>query len=423
LITTAPARFRGLVAMLAAGLAMFAAVPLAAGSAPRPRATVAQQCGDPYSGHRDPANPLMLPVAPGANPLSGAHFFVDGPKHGAAAGAIARLLGTDVSVPVGSALPSFADPQSWGWFAQSVAGQIAGAATGVAYEIRMLEKIAVQPEAQRVSVYSQGGGPGAIYSQTQKLLCHNFTADPGSIPIISTYFLHPALGGCATPSQINAAGPAFRRRVDELVAAIGNRPAVLLLEFDGLGSSSCMAKHGDLWMWEADIRYEVDQAAKLPHAVVYAEAGYSDSNSATYTARALNHVDIGRIRGFFTNDTHINWTIDEIRWGAAISRMTHGADFIVNTAQNGNGPKLNPHPVTQGTEDLCNPAGRGLGPIPTTRTGFAHVDAFLWTGPPGNSSGTCHGGTASGTFWAARAIQLASAANGRLGPGYPSAPY
>jgi hypothetical protein len=43
--------------------------------------------------------------------------------------------------------------------------------------------------------------------------------------------------------------------------------------------------------------------ATLPHAVVYVEAGYSDSNTVGYTARALNAIDINKIRGFFTNDT------------------------------------------------------------------------------------------------------------------------
>jgi endoglucanase len=287
----------------------------------------------------------------------------------------------------------------------------------------LLSKIAAQPEVQRVSSYSEGGGPGAIYGQTQKLFCHNFTADPGSIPIINTYFLHPDLGGCSTPAQIAADMPTFRRRVDELVAATGNRPVVFLLELDAFGSSACMARQGDLGNWEAAVRYEVDQVSSLPHAVTYIEAGYSDANSPAYTAQALNQVDISRIRGFYTNDTHENWTSNELRWAEKISRMTHGANFIINTAQNGRGPLRNPHPSTQGVEDLCNPPGRGLGPLPTTNTGFPHADAFLWTSVPGNSSGPCNGGPASGTFWAARATELAANANGQLGPRYPSRRY
>jgi endoglucanase len=216
--------------------------------------------------------------------------------------------------------------------------------------------------------------------------------------------------------------PTFEQRVNELVAATGNRPVLYLLELDAIGSSSCIAHVGSMPAWEAALRYEIDRINSLPHVVVYVEAGYSDSNNPRYTARVLNAIGIRRIRGFFTNDTHLNWTISEIRWGDRVSRMTHGAHFIVNTAQNGNGPLRNPHPSTQGVEDLCNPPGRGLGPKPTTTTGFPRVDALLWTHVPGNSSG-CGGGPPAGTFWPNRALGLAARAHGKFGPGFPSNPY
>jgi hypothetical protein len=240
--------------------------------------------------------------------------------------------------------------------------------------VHELEKVASQPEVQRLSSYAMGGGPGAIFAQTEKLLCHNFTADRGTIPLLNTYFLHPAAGSCPTPAELAAAGPTFRRRVDELAEAVARRAAVFLLETDGVGSTRCVARAGSLPLWEADLRYEIGRIAALPHSVVYVEGGYSDSNTVRYTA------------------------------------------------QNGRGPLLNPHPVTEGVEDLCNPPGRGLGPRDTTRTGFRNADAWLWTSPPGNSSG-CGGGPSGGTFWPARAISLAARANDRLGPGYPSRPY
>ncbi|MGB0096339.1 MAG: glycoside hydrolase family 6 protein [Solirubrobacteraceae bacterium] len=187
-------------------------------------------------------------------------------------------------------------------------------------------------------------------------------------------------------------------------------PAVLLLELDAIGSSACMAHNGALGRWESDIRYEINQVSSLPHTVVYVEGGSSDANGVRYTARALNVVGIRKIRGFFTNDTHNQWTINEIHWAQAISRRTGGAHIIVNTATNGRGPLLNPNPATQGNEDLCNAPGRGIGPRPTVHTGCRNVDGFLWTGPPGNSSGSCRGGPAAGTFWLARALALAARA-------------
>jgi endoglucanase len=376
-------------------------------------------CPAPLSGARDPSNPLGLPNPPGPNPLNGASFFVPGPAHGSAAGAIAQLLGVNPQ--------SYPDSYSWAQFKRDLGvGRFHSELArnpGLAFKVQMLEKIAAQPEVQRFSAYSQGGSPAGIYNQAIKIFCHNVTADPDTIPIINTYFLHPAAGACPTPSRLRAAGGLFRARIDAVARATENRPAVFLLELDAIGSSGCIRKMGSLRIWEADLRYEVNKIASLPHTVVYLEAGYSDSNGPRYTARVLNASGVRKIRGFYTNDTHLNWTINEIRWGNKISRMTHGAHFIVNTAQNGNGPKRNPHPVTQGNEDLCNPPGRGLGPPPTTNTGFARVDAFLWTGAPGNSSGHCHGGPSGGVFWPARAIDLATHANDRLGPNYPSRPY
>jgi hypothetical protein len=411
------ARFDG---MDATGVASSVGATVSAHSA---GPTYTPQCTDPYSPQRQASNPLMISPAPrGSDPLQGARFFVDGPAHGAAAGAVARLLGIDSSTPEGSALPGFTDAESWGTFAQHVTTRLDRGSPALSYKVRMLEKIADQPEAQRISVYSQGGSPAGIYSQTQKLFCHNFTADPGSIPIISTYFLHARLGGCPTRAAINAYRPLFEAQINAMAQGTGNRPAVYLLELDAVGSSSCIASHGLLPQWESLLHYEAVTMGSLPHTVVYLEGGYSDSTTPEYAARMLDASGVGDVEGFFTNDTHLNWTINEIRYGEKISRLTHGAHFVINTAQNGNGPKLNPDPVTQGIEDLCNPPGRGLGPKDNTNTGFAGVDAFLWTHVPGNSSG-CGGGPPGGVFWPARAISLAARANGRLGPHYPSQPY
>ncbi|MGH2915449.1 MAG: glycoside hydrolase family 6 protein [Solirubrobacteraceae bacterium] len=401
------------------GSAAAATVPAAAKASAAVGPRYVQQCPEPYSAVRDPSNPLALPAAPGADPLTGASFFVDGPRKGAAAGAIAQLLSINP--------PTLPVSESWASFDRQLQpGGSLGAALAanptLAGQVAELSKIASQPEAQRFSIYSEGGGPGAIFAQAEKIFCSNLTADPGTIPIINTYFLHPALGGCPTPRQVRAYAPVFHRRVNEMAAATDLRPAVYLLELDAIGSSACIDKHHSLPGWEADLRYEINAMAALPHAVVYVEAGYSDGNSPGYTAKILNAIGISKIRGFFTNDTHLNWTINEVRWATKISRLTHGAHFVVNTADNGRGPLLNRNRVKNGNENLCNPPGRGLGPMDTTATGFPYADAFLWTHPPGNSSG-CGGGPPGGVFWAQRAEQLAANANQQLGPGLPSRPY
>jgi endoglucanase len=380
-------------------------------------------CSDPYPSARDPKNPLMLSPAPtGNNPLQGANFFVDGPAHGAAAGEIAKLLGIDTNIPTGSYLPAFKDDESWATFQQYVNRELPSH-PAVAGRIRELEKIAVQPEAQRFSTAAEGGTISGLQDFVRKLFCHNFTADPGTIPIITTYFLHPALHGCPTTSQIDAYMPLFKRRVNTVVRGTGNRPAVYLLELDAIGSSSCMVRMHSIGAWEAALGYEMNRFATLPHAVVYVEGGYSDANGPSYTANVMKKLPMHKIEGFFTNDTHNNWTIDEINWGEKVAAMTGGTHFVINTSTNGQGPLLNPHPTTQGIENLCNPPNRGLGPQPTTTTGYRNVDAFMWTHVPGNSSGRCNGGPSPGSFWPLGAERLAERANNRLGPGFPSAPY
>ena len=301
---------------------------------PRRRTRPPSTCPDPYPAARDPANPLALPTPPGADPLNGAAFFVDGPRHGEAAAAIARMLGIDPT--------RYRDGLSWARFKARLAhGRLHRKLTrnrALARKVARLEMIADQPEAQRFSLYSEGGGPGAIFAQVQRIFCHNMTADPGTVPIITTLFLYQA-GYCETSSEIAAHRPTFERQVDEMVAGIEHRPAVMLLELDAVGSSSCMARNGALAEWEADIRYEINRVSALPHTVVYIEGGYSDAARPAYTARVLRAVGVRNIRGFFTNDTHMNWTANEIRWGEKVSALTGGSHFIINTADNGRGPR------------------------------------------------------------------------------------
>jgi endoglucanase len=397
----------GVASLMAAG---------ASARVPRAHAAYRQKCRDPYPAKRDPSNPLNLAQAPGSDPLTGAQFYVPGPAHGVAAQAIVSLTHVAPSGP----------NETWAHYSERLqsgaeARRLA-ADPKLAHQVAELSKIAGQPEAQRFSSYVGGGKRGAVFAQVQKIFCDNLKSDPGSIPIVDTYYLHADLGRCPTPAQVRADQPVFHRRVNEMAASTARRPAVYLLEVDAIGVSGCVKKMGSLPEWEQDLRYEITKISALPHTVVYVEAGYSDFIKASYSAKILNAIGVRRIRGFYTNDTHLNWTIDEVRWAQKISAMTHGAHFIVNTADNGKGPLRNPHPKTQGTENLCNPPGRGLGPLGTTDTGFPLADAFMWMHPPGNSSG-CGPGPAGGVFWLPKAIGLAERANQQLGPGFASRPY
>jgi endoglucanase len=369
---------------------------------------VANECsGANFPATRDPSNPLDLQSSPGSDPLNGASFFVEGPAHGEAAGAIAKLLGMNPK--------RFPDSESWADFDSRIVPAALAGHPGVAHEVHMLEKIAREPVASRFSEFTGGGVNGAILAQAHKLFCGNMQADPATIPIFQTFFALPHGQYCASRSALEGNWGTFKRQVDEMAQGTGRRPVVFLLELDGVATSRCI-KGGGRGVWEAQMRYEIDKISALPHTVVYIEGGYSDANGPSYTARILNSIGISKVRGFFTNDTHLNWTMNEVKWAEKVSKKTHGAHFVVNTAENGQGPKLNRHPGRQGIEQLCNPPGRGLGPPPTTQTGFSLADAWLWTNEPGHSSGHCNGGPPANTYWVARAVGLGARASARLGP-------
>ena len=257
--------------------------------------------------------------------------------------------------------------------------------------------------------------------------------------VFSTFFIYPQGQFCPSLTAIQRWQATFIRDVNEMARGIGSKRAVIFMEIDSIGTSSCLKKK-KLKLWLHDLSWEAKTFSQLPHAVVYEEAGYSDAQGPLWTAKRLWQAGVNQVEGFWTNGTHFAWSSNEIKWAEKVSnavfRMSHGsyrAHFVVNTAQNGRGPLLNPHPVQQGIENLCNPLGRGLGRMPTgdvdpTSDGltFPNLDGFMWTGVPGRShNSNCPGGPwkAAGVFDPRFALELAQNANQQLGPGFASEPY
>ena len=75
---------------------------------------------------------------------------------------------------------------------------------------------------------------------------------------------------------------------------------------------------------------------------------------------------------------------------------------VGDTSRNGLGPTAD--------NQWCNPDGRALGDRPSTQTGLAYVDAFLWVKAPGESDGACAGAPAAGTWMPEYALGLAQRA-------------
>ena len=310
---------------------------------------------------RDPQNPLALAATPtGTNPLAGATFFVD--------------------------------PDS-----------------EVAHSARRyppLMTISSQPGTARFGSFSFGhNGVPNISTAVSRYLSRASMEEPGTVPLLATYRVVHGLCGDASDSRADVAG--YKGFVDGFAKGIGSYRAVLFLEMDSIITMPCLSRHGRA-VREQELRYAINTlTASCPHLVIYLDAGAADALSARQAARYLRRSGIARIQGFFLNATHFDWTSNEIRFGERISALTGGKHFVVNTGTNGRGPLRPRDIVHQGNEILCNPPGRGLGPLPTADTGFPGVDMFAWTTNPGESGGPCRpGAPKTGVFWPAYALML-----------------
>ena len=181
-------------------------------------------------------------------------------------------------------------------------------------------------------------------------------------------------------------------------------PAPIILEPDALAVADCLS--ADQRQERFDLmRYAVDTLTRNPATAVYIDGGHSRWVSADEMAARLNQVGVGHARGFSLNTANFFTTEEEIGYGEAISGLTNGSHYVIDTSRNGAGPA----PDTP--LNWCNPDGRALGVPPTTDTAGAHADAYLWIKRPGESDGSCgRGDPGAGRFSNQYALDLASKA-------------
>ncbi|WP_347220991.1 glycoside hydrolase family 6 protein [Mycolicibacterium poriferae] len=221
----------------------------------------------------------------------------------------------------------------------------------------------------------------------------------GTMPILALYGIPNRDCGSYAAGGFGSAG-SYRAWIDGVAAAIGTGPAAVILEPDALAMIDCLSPGQQQERLEL-IGYAVDTLTRNPATAVYVDAGHSRWVAADVMAGRLNQVGVQKARGFSLNTANFFTTEESMGYGQAISGMTNGAHYVIDTSRNGAGP-------VEG-DDLywCNPSGRALGVAPTTATGNPTVDAFLWVKRPGESDGSCRGAPSAGTFVSQYAIDLA----------------
>ena len=224
-------------------------------------------------------------------------------------------------------------------------------------------------------------------------------AAAGAIPVFSIYGIPYRDCGSYAAGGIGS-GDAYRGWIDGIAAQLGTSRAAVVLEPDALAMADCLS--GDQRQERFDlIRYAVDTLTRNPGAAVYVDAGHLRWHSAEEMASRLNQAGVGNARGFSLNTANFFTTEDEIGYGEAISGLTNGKNYVIDTSRNGAGP------APDSPLDWCNPSGRALGTPPTTATAGPHADAYLWVKRPGESDGSCNGHPPAGTFVNSYAIELA----------------
>jgi endoglucanase len=226
----------------------------------------------------------------------------------------------------------------------------------------------------------------------------------GSMPMLALYGIpHRDCGSFAAGGFATAAD--YRQWIDGIAAAVSASPAAIIVEPDALDMADCLSA-GQRDERYGLIRYAVDTLTRNPAAAVYVDAGHSRWKSAEEIAARLNQAGVEHARGFSLNTSNFFTTDEEIGYGEAVSGLTKGAHYVVDTSRNGAGP------APDAPLNWCNPAGRALGVPPTTATAGAHADAYLWIKRPGDSDGACgRGDPGPGHFVNQYAIDLARAAH------------
>ncbi len=247
-------------------------------------------------------------------------------------------------------------------------------------EADLVRKIAGTPQADWIldsDAESQvRKSVGKAGSQMRVLVAYNmYRRDCGSY----------SSGGAASPDE-------YRQWINAFARGIGNAKVAVILEPDAL-SQDCEPTHADL------VKYAVQALKKQPNAYAYIDAGNPGWLKPDDIAGRLRKAGVDVATGFAINVSNYFSNAESIGYGNAISSGIGDKPYVIDTSRNARG--------SAGTDQWCNPPGRGLGFQPTANTGDSHVHAFVWVKRPGESDGQCNGGPGAGHWFQSNALELA----------------
>ena len=252
---------------------------------------------------------------------------------------------------------------------------------------------------------SNGQSIAKIAAQSQSVWFGDWNTDPysdvsavmkaaqakGTVPVLTVYnIVNRDCSGYSSGGAANAA--AYTTWIQALSQGVGGGKAIIVLEPDSVtqyNTPSCLnttQKSERLSLLNTAVS---SFASNAPNALVYLDAGPPNALSASIIGPTLVGAGISKAAGFAVNVSNYETTADSVTYGTALSKLTGGKHFVVDTSRNGVGPTSD--------HQWCNPLNRGLG-LPPQAVPSGLVDGYLWVQNPGTSDGSCNGGTTAGSF-------------------------
>ncbi|MDG4807561.1 glycoside hydrolase family 6 protein [Micromonospora sp. WMMD1120] len=258
------------------------------------------------------------------------------------------------------------------------------------------DKIASQPQARWFANFN----PSTVQAEVS---AHIGAANAAQqIPVLAVYEITnrdcggASAGGAPDLNQ-------YQTWVSNFARGLGNQTVLIILETDSLALLTCLSSS------EINARNQAISTATRtiksanPNAKVYLDAGHSTWNSAGETANRLRAAGVQYADGFFSNVSNYNSTANEANFGRAVISALNGMGLtgkrqVIDTSRNGGA-----------SGDWCGDdnTDRRIGQYPTTNTGDANIDAYLWVKPPGEADGCRY---TAGSFQPDLAFSLANGA-------------
>jgi endoglucanase len=198
------------------------------------------------------------------------------------------------------------------------------------------------------------------------------------LPVLVAYNI-PGRDACGGHSGGGAGSvSAYRTWIATFAAAIGTRPAIVIIEPDALGDFNCMSEAAIQERLDM-LRYATEKfREKATQTWAYLDGGNAGWIAAATMASRLDRAGVRNGRGFAVNVSNYYTTSASVSYANAVNaNLGYAAKFVVDTSRNANGS----------SGQWCNPAGRKLGV--TAQTGGSGAEMLLWIKTPGNSDGNC----------------------------------